>query len=524
MPMLHEWPQAGPSTSDIVTTWLLGEVAPRRRKDEFDILPRWPRVEWQIVFRCVGRSENDASHPRYGEQHAAVTRLRNDEGGLRWEKLAVDHKVRSSARSDDARRMSIVHVANGIDPHPGRIDDAPCQDFMLLTGFPIVDHDSCHAVRHVEHPDDATPIENNRPCADGRAGECHRESCVVKLTVDVGNAPGETRRLEAGRRRQKFPRPHQPRGSEGIAACEERIRAKTSPVQPSIPQTAPPAVNRQDEGQGRRQVRSILEDEPPLAQRLADEPDIALGQVPNAPMNELRRPTRRAFCKVFCFEEGHGEASGHGIDRHPESCRASPDDDDVEGRTTGAVVGELGNRIRAGPDRRRTWHPGMIPIDTPTPCIVGVRKPSGKCAVQRLILRSTVWMAVALTAWMAEPDTAIAAPPKAISKPDFTKGDSIPEGATHDWNLGATGMRGWMYSNQMSTEDARQILVTKVDEGSPADGALAVGDVILGVGGKPFEFDPRVEFGRALTAAEAEAGPAPFRSSGGATARPKRSP
>jgi hypothetical protein len=35
---------------------------------------------------------------------------------------------------------------------------------------------------------------------------------------------------------------------------------------------------------------------------------------------------------------------------------------------------------------------------------------------------------------------------------------------------------------------------------------LAVGDVILGVGGKPFASDPRVEFGRALTAAESERG------------------
>ena len=33
-----------------------------------------------------------------------------------------------------------------------------------------------------------------------------------------------------------------------------------------------------------------------------------------------------------------------------------------------------------------------------------------------------------------------------------------------------------------------------------------VGDVILGVGGKPFSYDPRTEFGKALTAAESEAG------------------
>ncbi len=93
-----------------------------------------------------------------------------------------------------------------------------------------------------------------------------------------------------------------------------------------------------------------------------------------------------------------------------------------------------------------------------------------------------------------------------LSNPDFTKGDTIPADSKHDWNLGATGMRGWTYCDKMVTTDARQIAITKVDKGSPADGILAPGDVILGVGGKAFFHDPRVEFGKALTVAESEAG------------------
>ncbi len=102
--------------------------------------------------------------------------------------------------------------------------------------------------------------------------------------------------------------------------------------------------------------------------------------------------------------------------------------------------------------------------------------------------------------------SALAAPKVTIAKPDFTKGDPIPAGATHDWTLGATGTRGWIYSNKLETSEARQIRITKVEKGSPADGKLAVGDVILGVGGKPFSYDPRTEFGKALTAAEAANG------------------
>ena len=85
-------------------------------------------------------------------------------------------------------------------------------------------------------------------------------------------------------------------------------------------------------------------------------------------------------------------------------------------------------------------------------------------------------------------------------------GSSSAVGAKHDWNLGATGLRGWIRSEKMVTSDAREITITKVENDSPADGVLAVGDSILGVGGKPFSYDPRTEMGKALTLAESEAG------------------
>jgi len=90
--------------------------------------------------------------------------------------------------------------------------------------------------------------------------------------------------------------------------------------------------------------------------------------------------------------------------------------------------------------------------------------------------------------------------------PDLTKGEPIPSGSKHDWNLGATGARGWMYCDTKVTSDARQIAITEVATGSPADGVLKVGDVILGVAGKPFSYDPRTEFGKALTQAESSKG------------------
>ena len=96
--------------------------------------------------------------------------------------------------------------------------------------------------------------------------------------------------------------------------------------------------------------------------------------------------------------------------------------------------------------------------------------------------------------------------PLRMSNPDFTQGEQIPTDAKHDWTLGPTGVRGWMFSQNLVTTEARQIAITQVEKGSPADGILAVGDVILGVDGTHFSYDPRTEMGKALTRAESETG------------------
>ena len=55
------------------------------------------------------------------------------------------------------------------------------------------------------------------------------------------------------------------------------------------------------------------------------------------------------------------------------------------------------------------------------------------------------------------------------ANPDLTQGDKIPEGANHDWTLGPTGARGWMFSDTLVTSDGPEPLGGLV-------GRQAVGD------------------------------------------------
>jgi len=90
----------------------------------------------------------------------------------------------------------------------------------------------------------------------------------------------------------------------------------------------------------------------------------------------------------------------------------------------------------------------------------------------------------------------------ASAPPDLTK--TTPADISKPYNLGPTGALGWMYVERGMTEKSRQILITTVEKGSPADGVLKVGDVILGTFGKPFDHDARKSFGLAIGRAETE--------------------
>jgi HEAT repeat protein len=96
-----------------------------------------------------------------------------------------------------------------------------------------------------------------------------------------------------------------------------------------------------------------------------------------------------------------------------------------------------------------------------------------------------------------------------VTPPDLTLNPTVNREMTY--NLGPTGLRGWIHTKAATNLDSeqgrttllsRQILVTHVGAKSPADGIINVNDIILGVGGKPFTDDARKSIAKAIQEAE----------------------
>ncbi|MHB1036916.1 MAG: DUF6288 domain-containing protein [Pirellulales bacterium] len=118
---------------------------------------------------------------------------------------------------------------------------------------------------------------------------------------------------------------------------------------------------------------------------------------------------------------------------------------------------------------------------------------------------------LAIVAALAVTGGALAAE-RSQTAPDLTQDTAIDRKLTY--NLGPTGLRGWIYTKPATyldslqgrtTAASRQILVTHVGAKSPADGVMKVDDVILGAGGKLFTDDARKSIAAAIQEAEKEA-------------------
>ena len=100
-----------------------------------------------------------------------------------------------------------------------------------------------------------------------------------------------------------------------------------------------------EEGQGRDQMRGVLEQALALVQGLVHEAEVALLEVAQAPVHHLRGLRRGARSEVVALDEGGAKSPRGGIESDTGAGDAAPDHEDVEG-----LLLEPGQGPRSGPE------------------------------------------------------------------------------------------------------------------------------------------------------------------------------
>lgn len=136
---------------------------------------------------------------------------------------------------------------------------------------------------------------------------------------------------------------------------------------------------------------------------------------------------------------------------------------------------------------------------------------TNNCTITHIAMRTYLLQLVSIaTALVPLAGSQLLAAPSPVP-PDLTVSNTIDRKLTY--NLGATGLRGWIYTKPAvyldsvqgrTTTASRQILVTHVGAKSPAEGVMKVDDVILGAGGNLFTDDARKSIAVAIQEAEKE--------------------
>ena len=92
-----------------------------------------------------------------------------------------------------------------------------------------------------------------------------------------------------------------------------------------------PVLEREQEGRGMNQMRrDLLDQEPPLVQRLANQFDVEALEVAQPAVDQLARTARGSRSEVALFDKSHRQAAAGGVEGGATACHTAADDEHVE--------------------------------------------------------------------------------------------------------------------------------------------------------------------------------------------------
>ncbi len=299
-----------------------------------DILGSAVGVVEGSVPRRVGGAEVDLLPPRDDEDGSTIVADRDDRGDVAGEDVCGDGDVDPLGRPDRVRIGAFVEGADLVRPHPCRIDHHRGPQGAGLGAEWRDLHAADPPVRAVLERDRRAVVEHRRTVVECRGAEHGQsEPCVVGPCVPVEEAIEQVVGLEGrevGERLGLRDALVAPPDADAPGQVVEPERGAVGAGDALVQHPFPPE-DRDQKGKGPDQVRRVVEQPLSLGQVLVDQPVLALLQVADPAVDELRRLGGGARGEVVPLDEGGPQAPTRRVEGDPGTGDSPADDQHVEG-------------------------------------------------------------------------------------------------------------------------------------------------------------------------------------------------
>ena len=285
-----------------------------------------PWLERRLPHRRVRGAHHGVPVPRDREHHARVACARHHDRRLAAEEALVQDHVDALAGRDHRQGDGIVQAPHAVAESAGRVDQRACLDHVLAAGLEVAKASPTHVASVVlVQVDDRRVVDQAGALLGGRPRQVDQQTAVVELPVVVLHAPAQALLLERRDALEHLLARQDPRAGEAVAAGQHVVDAHADAVEGRLP----PQVVGHDEREVADEVRRVLQQQPPLVERLHHERHVALLQVAHAAVHQLRRPARGPLAEVALLEQQHLVAARGGVHRHADAGGAASDHEHV---------------------------------------------------------------------------------------------------------------------------------------------------------------------------------------------------
>ncbi len=334
--------QAGPQAGDVVAADGPGGHGVGGAQDVVDVLGQAARIVEGPVVLGVGGAQVDLVPPRHHKDGPVVLLDREHRGDVARERLVGDGDVDALGRADGVGVAVLVQGAHLVGPHPGGVHH---HRGPYLERLPV----------DRRHPGPTHP-------AVGSGGQGGHRGVVGRHRPVVEDRRAQDRQGQPGVVGPGVPvqeARHQPVGPQGGQVGQGLVPADVlvtgadahppgqvvepqggavDPGHPTVDHPVPPEQG-DEEGEGRDQVGSVLEQPLALGQVLVDQAVLVLLEVAKSAVDQLRRLGRGPRSEVVLLHQGGAEPSAGGVQGHAGPGDAPSDDQHVEGLGGQAVQG-----------------------------------------------------------------------------------------------------------------------------------------------------------------------------------------